>query len=72
MREIRRAARLEKVSIAEWVRAAMRAARSSAPGGAPDKKLAAVRAAARHSFPSGEIDAMLAEIERGYLSETGR
>jgi hypothetical protein len=28
--------------------------------------LDAVRAAARHSFPSGDIEAMLAEIEKGY------
>ena len=34
-----------------------------------DRKLDAVRAAARHEFPTADVDAMLAEIERGYLGE---
>jgi hypothetical protein len=33
------------------------------------KKLEVVRAAVRHEFPSGDIQQMLAEIERGYLGE---
>lgn len=66
LREVRRAARLARVSVAEWVRAALRAGRQAAPASAPDRKLAVVRAAARHSFPTGEIGAMLAEIESGY------
>ncbi len=66
LREVRRAANLAQVSIAEWVRSALRARRQAAPASAPDRKLAVVRAAARHTFPSGEIGAMLAEIESGY------
>jgi hypothetical protein len=30
------------------------------------RKLVVVRAAARYDFPVGDIDTMLAEIERGY------
>lgn len=32
-----------------------------------EAKLAAIQAATRHAFPAPEIEAMLAEIERGYL-----
>ncbi|MGH2357619.1 MAG: ribbon-helix-helix protein, CopG family [Candidatus Limnocylindria bacterium] len=65
--EIRRAARRRRVSVAEWVRQALRAARAAEGGKDPLRKLEAVREAVRHSFPTGEIDQMLAEIERGYL-----
>ena len=66
LREVQRAAGLARVSVAEWVRAALRAGRRAAPASAPDRKLAVVRAAARHAFPAGEIGTMLAEIESGY------
>jgi hypothetical protein len=69
LQEIRRAARLARVTVADWVRSAMRAARAAAPASSADRKLAVVRAAARHDFPSGEIDSMLAEIESGYGAE---
>ena len=66
LRDIQRSAQLARVSVAEWVRATLRAGRQAAPATAPDRKLAVVRAAARHTFPTGEIGAMLAEIESGY------
>lgn len=66
LREVRRAAGLARVSVAEWVRAALRAGRQAAPATAPDRKLAVVRAASRHAFPAGDIGTMLAEIESGY------
>ena len=65
-REIQRAARAERLTIAEWVRLALRAARKRQPTGDLDRKLGAVRAAARYSFPSGDIEQVLDEIERGY------
>jgi hypothetical protein len=34
-----------------------------------ERKLKVIRAAVRHKFPSGEIQQMLAEIERGYLAD---
>jgi len=34
------------------------------------KKLEILRAAAKNSFPTGDIQQILAEIERGYLPET--
>jgi hypothetical protein len=66
--EIRRAANRARMTVAEWVRQALRAARRSEPRGDAGRKLAAVRAAARHSFPTAEIDEMLRQIEQGYAA----
>ncbi len=68
MEEIRRLARREHLSVGEWVRRALRQARSQRPTLEPQSKLEAVRKAAGYSFPTAPIDQMLAEIERGYRS----
>ena len=65
-REIQRAARAERMTVAEWVRQALRSARREVPSRDPERKLAAIRAAARHSFPAPDIARMLEEIESGY------
>jgi hypothetical protein len=65
-REIQRAARVQRLTIAEWVRQALRVARRQQPTGDLERKLGAVRAAARHAFPSGDVEQLLDEIERGY------
>ncbi len=65
-RDIQRVARARRMSIAEWVRQALAAARRYEPLGDPGKKLDTVREAARQEFPTAEIDQMLEEIERGY------
>ena len=64
--EIQRFARQQRMTTAEWVRQALRAARKAPSVGDARKKLTAVRAAAHHSFPAPDIDQMLREIERGY------
>ena len=69
-REIQRAARSRRMSIAAWVRQALDIARRREPKADVGKKLAAIRAAARYDFPSGDIDDMLAEIESGYTGGT--
>jgi len=66
--QIRAAARARRVSVADWVRDAIRLARREQPSSSPDRKIAAIRAAARHNFPTADIDQMLEEIERGYLA----
>jgi hypothetical protein len=71
LRELQRAARAERMTVAEWVRQALRAARRRAPTGDPARKLAVIRAASRHDFPTADIGEMLREIERGY-AETQR
>lgn len=67
LEEIQRIARGQRTTVAEWVRQALRSARQQEPLGDAGRKLEAVRVAAVHSFPTGDIDQMLAEIERGYV-----
>ncbi|MGH9442284.1 MAG: antitoxin [Thermoanaerobaculia bacterium] len=66
LREIQKVAREHRMTVAEWVRQALRQARRNEPSGTPSRKLEAVRKAVRCNFPSGEIEDMLADIERGY------
>lgn len=65
-REIGRLARQRRVSVAEWVRGALRTARRQESGADPEAKLKAIRAAAGNDFPTADVDQMLAEIARGY------
>ena len=67
-REIQRIAKARRMSIAEWVRQALAAARRYEPLGDTGKKLDVIREAARQEFPTADIDEMLAQIERGYLA----
>jgi hypothetical protein len=69
LRDIQKAARRSKTTVAEWVRQALRAARQHQPKSDVARKLAIVRAAYRHRFPAPPIEQMLAEIERGYLDD---
>jgi hypothetical protein len=67
-REIQRIARSRRISIAQWVRQALHAAKREEPLGDVSKKLEALRAAAKFEFPTADIEQMLAEIEQGYQS----
>ena len=65
-RQIQRIARRRGMTLAEWVRQALRAACREEPLGSVDKKLAVVREAATHAYPTADIGQMLEEIESGY------
>jgi len=67
MDDIRRIARREHITVGEWARRALRAARSKQAAGDPQAKLKVLREAVKYSFPTADIDQMLQEIERGYL-----
>ena len=67
-RDIQRAARLRRVSVAEWVRQALVQARKNEPSREAASKLEIIRTAARMDFPTADIDRMLEEIEQGYGS----
>lgn len=69
LRDIRRAAHANHLTVSEWVRQALRLARQQYPERDTSRKLQAVREAVRHEFPAGDIDDMLKEIERGYSDE---
>ena len=57
------------MSIAEWVRQALAHAHRQEPIGNVEKKLRAIRVAVAHNAgPAVDIETMLSEIERGYLS----
>jgi len=57
------------MTVAEWVRRALRAAKSKEPSVDPRRKLDILHAATSHSFPTADIDEMLAQIERGYSDQ---
>ena len=66
LREIKRIARRNRMTVSEWVRQALRAARRQEPLAPAERKLQVVREAARHGYPTGDIGQILDEIERGY------
>lgn len=68
MKEIHRLAEQEHVTVEEWVRRTLKDARAHKPVTSAEAKLKAVRRAVEHDFPTGDIDQMLAEVERGYLA----
>jgi hypothetical protein len=65
-REIQRIAKSNNMSLAEWVRQVLRAARRGQPRGNPARRIDVVREAARHSFPTGDIGQIIGEIDEGY------
>ena len=70
-REVRRAARAGRLTVAEWVRQALRQGRRGSSMKDVDRKLEALRAASRHGFPTADVDQMHAEIVKGYLESSG-
>jgi len=66
MLDIQRLARRERIAVGEWVRRALRQARTQQPVNDRETKLKAVRRAAGYAFPTADVERMLEEIERGY------
>ena len=67
LRDIQQLARRQRMTTAEWVRQALRAAHDAQTGRTASEKLAAIRRAGTYGFPVGDVDQINAEIERGYL-----
>lgn len=65
--EIRRIAKRHRMTVAEWVRQALRVARREEPRYDVARKLSVLREAARHEYPSGDIEEILSDIERSRL-----
>ena len=63
--DIQGAARRQRMTVAEWVRQALRKARVDHPG-TVEAKLRAIADASRYEFPTADIDDMLREIEAGH------
>ena len=68
MADIERFANREGLTVGEWVRRVLRAARASRPAIEPEVKIRSIRRAMKYSFPTADIDQMLSEIEEGYKS----
>lgn len=67
-RALQRSAREERMTVAEWVRQALRQARLGRHRSV-DRKLQALEQACRHQLPTADIDVMLEEIEKGYQAQ---
>jgi hypothetical protein len=65
IREIRKLARKNGLTVAEWVRQVLRTARRGQSQIDPARKIEATRRAVRHRFPTGDIDQILDEIGSG-------
>jgi hypothetical protein len=68
MTEIRRLARREGLTVSEWVRRALLEACGPQPIDNAEAKLKAIRRAAECSFPTADVEQMLGEVGKGYLS----
>ena len=62
---LRQVARRAGLTVSEWARRALRAARNAQAVPSPASKLEANERALRCNHPTGDIDEMLADIERG-------
>ena len=71
LRTIQRLARRDKLTTAEWVRRSLRERATADARPDTASRLAAIHAAYRHTsqVPSPDIEQMLEETERGYLSD---
>lgn len=68
LREIQALAKGRRQTTATFVREALRDARIAAQYPPADTRLRAIREAAEaYAYPVGELEEMLADIERGYL-----
>jgi hypothetical protein len=63
--EIKEVAAAQRMTVAEWVRQALRRARMEQPRYSMEHKLRVVREAARYGGPTGDIDQLLDETARG-------
>ena len=71
MDEVRSVSEAQHMTVAEWVRQALRRERREQPVTTAERKLQCVREAAAYAYPTAKIGDMLLEIERG-RSGSGR
>ena len=67
---LQEAAAASGLSVADWVRQAVSAARRRESSADIDRKLDVIRAAVRHTGPTGQIERVTGEIERSYRGPT--
>ena len=67
LRQLRQAAKRQRLTTAEWVRRQLRDALAAEARTDTGARLGTIRNASQNSFPTGDLDEMLADIGRGYL-----
>lgn len=67
--EIKQVAASQRLTVAEWVRQALRKARAQEPRYQAEHKLRVVRESAGYGYPTADIDTLLDETARGRLAE---
>ena len=72
MKELRKLAESAGLTVAEWVRQAIRAAARHQPSSTTERKLATLRLALQGAAPTADIEQMNAQIEQGYLIDPPR
>lgn len=68
-RSLKAQAKRDEMTVAEWVRRALRAAKDHSPGRAAAEKRRALDEAMRIHAPTGDIEDMLREIEAGAMGD---
>ena len=66
--EIQRLTQRDGVTVSDWVRQALRKARSDTPRSV-DANLRAIEKVTKINGPTADIEVMLREIESGYISD---
>lgn len=66
---LRHVARRAGLTLSEWARRALRAAHDAQAGPSPGSRLDALDRALTCNHPTGDISEMLADIERGRVSD---
>lgn len=66
-RALQQSAREDRMTLAEWVRQALRQVRRRRHQSV-EAKLRAIEEACRHEGPTADIETMIEEIEQGYLA----
>jgi hypothetical protein len=69
---VQAAAHRSHLTTAAWVRNSLRSTLAQERRPDASATLEALAVASRYAFPTANIDAMLAEIESGYLDDRGR
>jgi hypothetical protein len=63
--ELAQVCRKQAISIAQWVRGALRKSLQQSRPLSPEKKLARILKFTKHEGPTGDINEILSDIERG-------
>ena len=67
LREVKKLAMQEKLTVSAWVRRAIQHEKKERPGTAAREKLLIIQNSSKYDFPTGEYKDIAADIDSGYL-----